>query len=340
MIFLNGQQTDNIASFSPRFQSVISMIEGGMDWLNWAIRDRTSPSVNATQEDQLLEMIQHGLHADDYIRFRTFRANLDKILTLPDADIEQLGIIRKTGNDNDVNLQSLLHRNGMFSYAEISEAVAEIPAISSTRPDLFQALSFEDQLALTDFMQKQAGVDEDLKQQAYVFALNNAANIPDFINLCFFFHILRHQLPGNLIVQTQNSEIQALYRQLLPVSAYLLFTPNAGRVRQEKLLREAVPELARTNKFIGYSTSSSSVLNLVQNINVNDPTDISLQSRIDSYLSSVKNLVGFTPPSAYSLSQDGRLATLSFEKDQAQAHVGVDDAGNVFLLPDTRTNIN
>jgi hypothetical protein len=343
MIYLNEQQLNNIDNLSMRFQYLLSMIDGGFKWMEWAINDGVMTTIYTVSENQLLELIQEGLYADEYIRFNTFRTSLRKVLTLSDDDIEQLSIVYKTNNDNDKNLKVLLHRNGMLSYAELNKITDFLTIQKQTRPDLFQFPSFEDQIALTNFVNKQKKIDPAILNQAYVFASGIAATVQDFINLCYFFQSVLGQKPqGNLIPATQNSYIQSIYSSLLATSFYLLFTPNAGPSKNEYELLEVIPELAKNNNFIGYSTVTSSVLNLLQNIkiDVNNPAELDLDLQINDYLSAVKQLVSFTRASDYMLSQDGKQVTLRFEKEEALAIIGVDEGGNVIILPGSKININ
>lgn len=344
MIYLNGQQIESIARFSTRFQSVLSMIAGGTEWLAWAINDKATPPVNAENEDSLLSMIQLGLHCNDYILFNSFRSSLSKIITMSDADVAQLAYSRKTVYDNTENLRIVLQKNHIKSYSNINEAIGFIANMAFWRYDLFQVPSFSDMLALTGFAERQdvsGDTVKEKKMRAYTFAQKYAATIPDFIHLSEFYeYVTEQQLPGNLTPQVQDVQAEGIYLQLLPAAYYLLFTPNAGISNNEKELREKVPELARENRFIGYDTTSSAVLNLARNINFENWREKDQQPQIDSYLTAVNNLVSFTPASEYYLSQDGKIATLRFEKSNSMALIGINEIGNVFILPQTKLNEN
>src|ERR1700744_920126 len=154
MVYINGQQLDSIGALSARSQSVLSIITGGQKWLSWCIADSRVTTINPATEDQLLNLIQQGLSADEYIRFNTFRASMNKILSMSDADITQLAAIKQTINDNEANLAVMLQQNNMFSYGDIAETSGLITQLVSGRPDLFQAVSFDDMLILTDFVKK------------------------------------------------------------------------------------------------------------------------------------------------------------------------------------------
>jgi hypothetical protein len=336
MIHLNGQRIENIAEFRARFQYILHMIQGGEEWLLWAIKDAITPVINANGEDHLLRVVQRGLHADDYIRFNTFRASLNKILTMSDSDIEQLSVNYRNVCDSLTNLKVLLQRNKILSYAEINDATGFITSMSTDQDHLFKVLSFEDMLILAPFVQKQKIVN-DAKIQGSTFALDIAATIPDFVNLCYFFQEALQYLPsGTLTAPIQDKEVQAIYNQLLAVTPQWLFTPYTDADKNEKSLRQTVPELARANKFIGYYTTTSAALNLVRNISISDKSEKEMQSQIERHMSDIKNIVSYTPASEYNLSQDGKTATLQFETEEALIIVGIDNAGIIFLLPDTK----
>lgn len=336
MIYLDGQQIDSMAQFSPRFQSVLLMIDDGSEWLEWAIKDNVVP-VYAANENDLLLLIQRGLHEDDYIRFNTFRMSTRKLLSMSDDDVEQLAAIRKGPNDNETNLKVLLQRNNMYSYGDIAKTEGILARGVTDQPDLFQAPGFSDLLALTALVQTQQSKDQPVDAPAFSFASALASGIPDFINLYRFFqYVAINKLPANLVPDMQVSAAEGIYKKYLPVVPYLLFTPSVQPGLGEAALKEAVPETARAEKFIGYTMVSAAILNLVQQQDKAGQAGQPLQ--VDQYVTAVKNAVSYTPASAYAVSQDGNTAALVYKKDKVLAEVGVDNYGNLFLLPGSTTN--
>lgn len=342
MIYLNGQQLNAIGGLSTKSQAVLAMISGGQKWLSMCITDTSITSINVESENQLLKLIQSGLTGDNYIRFNTFRADIDKILSLSDSDAAQLAAIRLSANDNEANLAVLLHQNDMLSYGDLAKSADLISQLVQKRPDLFQAISFSDMLTLADFTMQQSEVNPELQTQSAEFASATAATVSDFVNLSLFFQYAQQHLLGeNLIPQTQNSEIQAMYTQLAAVVEPYLFTPSIDMTTAGGNMVQSVPDLARGSNFIGYITVSSAMFNLIQNISLNDQTGGGLTTAINNYLAAVKNLISFTPLAANRLSQDGATASLKFQSGQGIANVGVDRNGTVYLLPDTKIiNLN
>lgn len=342
MIFLGGHLIDNIAEFSKRFQSILSMIPGGPEWLKWAMKDTVMPACRAGSEDQLLLLIQEGLHSDGYIRFTTFRARLSKLLTMDNEDLEQLSVVRNISFDNELSLQAILQRNNLLSYNEINKVAGFISSETITRPDLFQSPSFSDMLALTHFIMQLEVVDANLNAQASAFAQQKpVATIPEFIDMFFFYmYAAQHLVPENLSPAIQDSEVQDYYNQLQPAVNHLLFTPCAGPGHSEESIRAGLQQLAASNRFIGYNTGASAVHNLVQQINLRNQDESSVNTQIESYLSTIRSIICSVPSPAGNLSQDGKLITYRIENDQALVIVGVDEAGNIFLLPETKIKTN
>lgn len=339
MIYLEGQPIESIAVFSARFQAILSMIQGGADWLRWAMKDTSIPACSVSSENDLLQLIQTGLHSEEDIRFSTFRAALEKIFTMQTEDLEQLAAVRNTPNDNETSLMAILLRNNLYSYRQVNEGGVFTSSEIFVRPDLFKAPSFSDQLILAGFTEQESATEENLRNQALTFAQVNAATIPEFINLFFFYtYAAQNLLAENLSPQIQASEVQAYYKQLLPLTNYLLFTPSAGPGRSEKEIREGLQKMASSNAFIGYNNAAAAVNNLVRNINLQSETN--LQTQIEQYLAVIRTLISSTPTPEGSVSQDGRLIRFRMENEQASATVGADAAGSIFLLPETKIKTN
>jgi hypothetical protein len=224
----------------------------------------------------------------------------------------------------------------------MSKTAAFLSSDMITRPDLFQSPSFSDLLVLTDFVAQLENMDDNMQSQACAFAQQKSiATIPEFIDQFFFFnYVVKNLLPSNLTPGIQESEVMVYYNQLQPAVNYLLFTPCVGTGHTENGIRTSLQQLASSNRFIGYNTSASAALNLVQQINIEDQNESGINTQTESYLSTIKSIISSVTTPEGSLSQDGKLITYRIENDQALVLVGADDAGNIFLLPDTKIKTN
>jgi hypothetical protein len=337
MIYLNGRPIDNIADTTSRFQTILTMIPGGIEWLRWAIKDTRIPALNVSSEEELLFLIQDGLNTTTDIRFNAFRLSLDKLINMPEADVEQLATFRNTVFDNAAQLQNLLNRNNLISYEEINEVTRFITSEQLNDSAIFRFPSFSELLKLSVLVNQLNDIEETQKKQAILFAKNNSTSIYEFMDLVSFFIYSAQQLVSKKLAQSmQNSEIQLYYDTLLPFTNHLLFTPNAGSGKNELQLKDELKQLAGSTKFIGYATNASAIYNLIQNVDLQNQNETGIHTQIESYLATIKNLVGSTTPMAGQYTQDGKLITFRIENEQTLAMIGVDTAGNVFLLPETK----
>jgi hypothetical protein len=337
MIYLNEQQISDISDFNPRFQTILSTIVGGTDWLIWAIEDTTMPACRVSSENELLELIQEGLHANMFIRFNCCRISLAKLLSMPDSDVEQLAMVRNTSFDSETSLQSLLTRNNIYSYGDMASVNSFITSQNLTGAQLFEMPSFSDMLTLTALIKQLADIKQAIQNQALIFAQANAASVQELSDLVLFYSYCANNLfTGNIVTLVQQKEISTFYTELLKFTNYLLFTPNIGSLDNISLAGQNISEVANSSRFIGYSTSASALLNLVQNLNLKDQNESGRQTQIESYLSTVKNTLVNSSASDGTISQDGNLITFNAEDDQVTAVVGVNKKGYLFLMPDTK----
>lgn len=336
MVYLNEQLIENVAQLSTRFQTILPMINNGQEWLHWAIANSEMPACRAYSENELLTIIKMGLDADMMIRLNTLKLSLNKLLSMSDGDVEQLAMVVNTTFDNDTTLQPLLLRNNLLSYKDLYEGIGFAQSQYSVNGALFEGLSFAENLALTAFVKSMHGLDPQVQQQASKFAQEKASTISGFIDLFnFFTTAFNNVLPAGTKALIAPGEIQPIYDALQPIVYQLLFTPNIGEGQTEATIRQNLPKVISSSRFIGYQTAASAMLNLLRNISVSNIDEASLKTQTESYLTTIKNQLSLTTAGAGIYSQDGSLITYTYDNDAANILVGVDATGSVFIQPET-----
>ena len=266
-----------------------------------------------------------------------FRRTAFALFTFSEADVEQLAAVRNTDDEGSVNTIKLLTNNNILTYADMKDTTVFLSSEPFASSSLFSFPSFSNMLDLTVLASTQTTDNAKLNAQAYAFGIANASTITQFIDLANFFVAASKVLKiEKLSAQLQKVQVQSIYNQLLPDINYLLFSPDAGTSKSEKYLRTQLPELAKNSEFIGYSTSTSAALNLVQVVDFNGVNEVSQQDQITKYLQVVKKVVSTAQPSQYKLSQDGNLASFRYENEEVIAFIGIDETGTVFIMPDTK----
>ncbi len=336
MVYVNDVRIVQISDLSDRSQSILSLIKGGAEWLIWAIDADNVPPVQANDSDDLLRAIQIGLHVDDELRFNSFRASIEKILTFSDADIERLAQVKKSSKDGSATLSSLLQSNGIHSYATLREVNTFVTSSDLDRPDLFQVLSFSDHLCMLPLINDLTNVSDDERKRILHFAVGKASNINEFVDLCNFYRTASLKLQSaKLKAAKLNNKISDIYNQLLPYTNKLLFCHSSSGIKNDESFDETIKNITE-NTYIGCATNTSAVLNLAENLEINDLQPENIDVLIDEYLDTIKNFISGAGAGNYSISQDGKMAIMKYEDENHIAFVGVGISGNVFLLPGTK----
>lgn len=337
MIYLKEQLVENIAGLSTRFQTILSMINGGPDWLRWAMGNSIMPVCKASNENELLLLIQQGLHSDNIIHFNTFRLCLEKILSMPDGEVEQLALVRNTGSDTELHLRSLLTRNKLMDYSDVQNAVDFIQQHQRDGGKLFKWPTFNNMLILAAFVKQLPTIDEQVMQQAFLFAENNATTVSEFIDLFnFFIYAVNHVFPAGLSPLIQTNEVTQLYNQLLPINYNILFTPSIDPGNSEDVIRENLQQVLSSSRRIGYTTCAAAAANLVQNIHLSGQDNASIKTQVESFLTAILHQVCQNAAPEGLISQDGQLITYSYEANDILVVIGVSSKGNISILPETK----
>ena len=337
MIYINGDPLESISSLETKHQLILSLISNGKEWLKWAIKDSSIPDVRVENERQLLEAVQSGLHNDQYIRFKTFRAVLGKFLDMTEDDLETFSVAAYGKGDNEGVPQEVLNSNQILSYSDLADAAAYASSMVTQAPVLFSNPSFSDLLDLAPFVKQVSTMDKKLKKGAELFAQAEASSVPEFIDLFLFFvSAANKQIKNSGGPALQLSVVKQVYDHLLPLLNGLIFTPNIGKVAGLTEIRKQIVPVVGANKFIGYETKQSAAANLADNIAFGKLDETELKMNIEKYLLEIKNIICLAKTPNGSLRQDGRFTTLQYHQNKTNINLGVDQSGNVVLLANTQ----
>lgn len=337
MIYINGDPLESISNLDTKHQLILSLISNGKEWLKWAIKDTNIPDVRVESERQLLEAVQSGLHNDQYIRFKTFRAVLAKFMDMSEDDLEAFSVAAYGKGDNESVPQEVLKANQILCYKDLADSVAYASSMVAQAPVLFSDPSFSDLLDLAPFVEHADKMDKKLRKGAELFAQVEASSIAEFIDLFnFFVAASGKQIKNGGGPALQLSVVKQVYDHLLPLLNGLIFTPNIGKVTGMSEMRKLIVPVVGANKFVGYETKQSAAANLADNITFGKLDETELRMNIEKYLLEIKNIICLAKTPAGVLRQDGKYTTLHYRQNKTNINLGVDQSGNVVLLAHTQ----
>lgn len=337
MVYIDNEPIGHISSLSERHQIILSMIPEGTDWLRWAMRDKNIPPVQAKDETQLLEIIQQGLHSDQYIRFDTFRVVLDKLIKMPKDDLKELSRHYRDGYSNSEKLDGILKNNMIFTYNDLAPANAFIAGMNKVPNWIFPDPDLHDLILITWFLPEWNKTDQLLQDPAVNFAVTKAATVPEFIDLCnFYVYTAQNQFPegSNFSTEIQTKEIRHYYERLFGILPPLLFAPSIGPGHSEEEMRKRIQSITASGKILGYSSIAAGASNLALNINFAD--EDTLRDQAGRYMDSVRNAVANSNIPEGKLVQDGSMTLFDIQTPQLKCGITADKEGNILILPQTR----
>lgn len=333
MIYLNEVRINHLAELTVRCNTILGLIQGGIDWMHWAIADNAMTACRAQSENELLTIVKLELDADLMIQMNSLKLSLHKILSMSDADLNLLARVTGTTLDNTTSLSPLLARNNLLSYADLDEAIQFARAQESV---LFKVVSFAELVTLTTLVKNLQGMEEQAKHQASDFAQTHASTISGFADLFNFFTTALNDNPSSdSNLNLDSSLVISRYTALRPIVYQFLFTPNVGERQSEAIVRQNLPQVIASSRFIGYQTMTSAILNLSRNISFNKLDSDSLKTQAETYLTAIKKQLSMMTAGEGTYSQDGGLITYTYDSDTAHILIGVDVNGNVFIQPET-----
>lgn len=324
MIYISGQQISSLQACSQRFQQILSMIDDGAEWFNWAMTAVNIPDITAASEDELLYSIQYGLHADDIIRFTAFRAGIKAIMAMSDDDIAQLATNRKTPGDGPA-IQVLLSRYDIATYSAMDTAIQFVKSASASAPNFYLMPTIAELQLLSGFMQQ---ASETIKNNAAsAFALSLCNTLSDFTYLLRFYD-------AAVSKGVSADQVTTAYHIVLGVVPPLLFTISiSSQLGDEQIVAGIRTALQHQN--IGYRTMNAAVADIASHITDPLAGETDIANEAGAYIGAVvQTIIGGTASSSR-VSQDGGTRFISFENEHMNANIGIDTYGTVYIVSAT-----
>jgi hypothetical protein len=163
---------------------VIALIDGGRQWLDWAMASPTHRyEFNDTAE--LVAAVQVGLHGTpaSFLRDLGLQISPLKLMTMEAEDLRtlakgQAGFARA--------LAAVLERHHLVSQADCGLVRTFLNALGVDGEPIFQVRSLSD-LSLLLILQREVDVADPLTAEAVRFALSNAGGVAEFVDYLRFY---------------------------------------------------------------------------------------------------------------------------------------------------------
>lgn len=329
-----GRLIQKSESLSELARQTLSFIDGGPQWLTWAL---SSPMVRyeVADESALLVEVQQGLHGSPMALLPRLGLWVSpvKLMSLGYANLRTLGQA-ETGDASAAvvpQVQRIMSEYDLVDAQQLRSTNGFLQDMGVADAPVFQALDFNDRVVLLELAAAALWQDCDnpaLRQEAAAFAVQQARTVPEFCDYCQVY--LAHSKKMNALSGTAAARRQLCsqaVQTLLPLAFGAMDCPRLSDglpspVEVEQCLRNW---LAR-GRTLGFSRLSQAVLQMVTQTAFSNETGTDARHLFDQYISAAQAFLGHNRLKESRPGQDGASLAFTLKSDTQQAvlHVSAD----------------
>lgn len=321
---------------SERCRLVLRFIDGGVEWLNWAVLD---PAVSYAfpDESEMLAEIQSGLHANRFTLLRELKVMIGpaKLMTMNEAELRILA--RAELKEKDVkstfHTHRLLQAQGILTQSDFENGTAYLRELGVLPDPMFQFMTYEDLKAayelFSDFVRQD---DEDLaiEKEAAVFGAEQGRNPREFADY-FRVYIGLTNKTGLAKTSDRLRQAEIAVQALAPNLFGQLNCPEVDGLVHPKEVAEAIEVWLGWGNSVGFARLSAGVREIVLNTAYSGETGHAARGFVDHYVAGSQRLLSAAHVHRGLMAQDGATCTFPIEHHSHEAEIQLDPLGIISL---------
>ncbi|KGU94991.1 hypothetical protein X888_629 [Burkholderia pseudomallei MSHR4377] len=314
----------------------LAFVDGGMEWLVWAA---TAPSAryDFADETELIATVQQGLHASHYTLLPQLGLIVSpvKLMTLSLADLNILARAESGDGSSVVAAQvaKILSEHGLVTRDEAAAGVSFLVQLGVRSAPLFQALGFDDSLAIANLMHLPQGArQQPLLQEAASFALKQARTVLEFCDFYRFYLDYAEQLNSSAAT-AERREVAAseALGALLPILFGALDCPQMQGLAGPADVAQAVRNWLAQGRMVGFARLSQGAQQIVQHTAYKGETGEAAKRIVELFMHAAQSFLAAHQPERGTMGQDGATCLFSVESAQLRAELQLSSGGVISL---------
>lgn len=326
----------SLTGISELARVVLGFIDGGLEWLEWAIRDPRA-RYHFEDESALVAGVQSGLHASPFLLLPVLTVQVSpvKLMTVSLADLRTLQLVERGNTSATVTTRAtqILTDHQLLTQAQLAGGMALLDQWKVNGKPLFQCMTFADQLALFGLLNDpgETGLD-DYQSEAAAFAVVQAATPVEF---CDYFRAYLQEIAKAATLKETPDQRQALVQDaldtLLPLMFDALDCPRVDGLVAPWEVSAAIDEWLMMGRQLGFSRLSLGVQQVIANTGFNQQTGADAAVIVDAYLAGAQALLRSADLGRGQLGQDGASCIFQVSANAGQAVVALGADGIITL---------
>ena len=313
---------------------VLSLIDGGHEWLQWAVRD---PQVHYQFADEsiFVQALQTGLHAMPLVLLPKVGLLVGpiKLMTMTPADLRLLiAAEQDQGWTGGAEIAALLDRYDLLAQDDLAAVRRRLDDMGVAAAPLFQAVGLNAQVALKGLCEEYANVPSSTDRERAAFAVDRARAVPEF---CDYYRLhddcTRALKLDQASADTRRRAACTAIDTLRPLGFQLLDCPKVDGVVPPAKVQVAVREWLLTGRQMGFGRASLFVQQVVRYAGYTGQTGPAAAAIVRAHATAAQRLLGGGVIDQYTLCQDGASCQFIITQQDEQAHLELAPSGLMAL---------
>jgi len=316
---------------------VLGFVDGGLEWLNWAIRDPRA-RYHFEDESALVAGVQTGLHSSPFLVLPTLGLMVSpvKLMTISLPDLRTLQLA-EGGNPSAAvatRVKQILAAHGLVTQADLAGGMAFLEQLGVAGAPLFQCMGFVDQLALLDLLNN-PGEDElgpEYQQEAAAFAVPQAVTPQEFAD---YFRAYLQQIASVATLKETAAQrstiVQTALDTLLPLMFDALDCPRVEGLVAPWEVSAAIDEWLMMGRQLGFARLSLGVQQVIANTPFKQQTGEAARLIVEAYLASAQALLKSADLGRGQMGQDGASCIFEIPTSSQEAVIDLGADGIITL---------
>ncbi|EJL33256.1 hypothetical protein PMI01_02219 [Caulobacter sp. AP07] len=336
-VFLAGRPVPHPGSLSELGRLSLAFVDGGAEWLGWAIGDPAS-RYDFADETALVGGVQEGLHATGFALLPNLglRVSPIKLMTLGLSDLRLLANAQQDPGAPGLaaRVRKVLDAHGLLDSADLDQGAALLKDLGVDGAPVFQCLDFEARAALHGLVGSldPKTIPAPLAKEAAAFAVLQAQSPPEFVD--YYRTYLRLADKLDLVGATASDRAAAAaaaVNALLPLLFGAHDCPRVDGLVGPGEVGRIVQDWVRQGRTLGFPRLSVAVWQVVEHSAFRREIGDSARRIIEDYLRAAQDFLASVPIVRGRMDQDGASCTFPLEQGQYRAQVRLDAPGLITL---------
>jgi hypothetical protein len=335
-IFLAGRLVQRPGDLSELGRLVLTFIDGGAEWLHWAIGD-TASRYDFADETALVGGVQDGLHATCFVLMPKLglRVSPIKLMTLNLSDLRLLAKAEGEANSpGSARIRQVLDRHALLDGADLDQGTALLTNLGVADAPVFQCLDFEARAALHGLVgapDPKAGT-APLAKEAAAFAVLQAQSPPEFADYYRVYLRLADKLDlAEAKADDRTAAVEAAIDVLRPLFFGAHDCPRVDGLVSPGEVGRVVQDWVRRGRVLGFLRLSLAMWQVIAHTDFRRETGEDARRIVDDYLRAAQGFLATVPIVRGRMSQDGASCVFPLEQGLYRAQVRLDPPGLITL---------